>query len=131
MIRVVFMTHSYQNLRGERFALLTLTAAEDEQACHAAIDRAFAAGDDPAATCLAACRLARETPGIAVGFDDASGSLSIGVSTMLEGARLTSPQLLAMLDKLVITAEDWHARLHTGATIGRRLDSRIARRRAM
>lgn len=131
VIRIVFLTRCYRNLRGERLAIVTLAATADGRACHASIERAFAVGDDPAATCLTACRLARQTPEVAVVVDHDATSISIGVSTIVEGSRLTAPQLLAMIDTLVMTAEDWHGRIHSAEAIRSLRASRPARRPAM
>lgn len=123
VVRLVFVTRRYRNLRGERLAIVTLTAADDGRSCQATIERAFAAGDDPAATCLAACRLAQASRGVAVAVDAASATLSLSMTTVLEGTRLTGGQLLAMIDTLVMTAEAWcerirHATRRPGARRG-------------
>lgn len=131
VIRLVFVTRAYRNPRGERFAIVTLTPSDDGNACHASIKRAFAAGADPAATCLTACRLARTANGIEVTYDEAADAMSIGVSTVLEGARPTPRQLMAMIDRLVTTAEEWHDTFANAFRRRTRREPHVSARRAM
>ena len=69
LIRLVFVTHGYRNLRDEKLVIVEVETLDEGQRVRACIPRAFAPGGDPAAVCLAACRLAADTPLVGVEFD--------------------------------------------------------------
>jgi hypothetical protein len=71
------------------------------------IPRAFAVDADPAACCLAACRLAADTPLVAVEFDADFSDLRLVVETAVEDGSLSQIQLVSMIDRLVEAAEAW------------------------
>lgn len=105
----VFVTRAYENPRGEHLAIVRIETPDDGRRCRASIARAFPATGDPAAACLAACRLAAETPLVGVEFD--ADALRLVVETVVEDGRLTRLQLLTMVDRIVDAAEAWHAAL--------------------
>lgn len=111
-IRLVFVTRHYENPRGEKLAIVRLETPDGGRRLRASIARAFAAGD-PAATCLALCRLAADTPLVGVEYDVGGDGLRLVAETVVEDARLTKEQACAMIDRLVEAAEAWHAALRT------------------
>lgn len=113
-IRAVFVTRSYRNLRGERLLIVRLDTPDDGHRCRAAVQRAFPASADPAATCLACCRMAAETPLVAVEYDAETEDVRLVVETVVEDGKLTQLQLLTMVDRLVEAAETWSAAGVTG-----------------
>jgi hypothetical protein len=107
VIRLVFVTRGYKNLRGEYLAVVGLETPDDGRRVRACICRAFAPGADPARTCLALCRLAAEIPLVAVEFDADQGDLRLVVETAVEDGTLSASQVAAMVDRLVEAAEAW------------------------
>lgn len=110
-VLAVFVTRRYVNPRGERFAVVRIETPDDGRRCRASIARAFCPSGDPAAACLAACRLAAETP--LVGVECHADALHLVVETVVEDGRLTKLQLFTMVDRLVEAAEAWQAVMHT------------------
>jgi hypothetical protein len=109
VIRLVFVTRSYRNLRGERLLIAQLTAPDEGRRCRIAVDRAFAPGPSPEATCLQLCQAAAETPLVGVEFDADFENLRLVAETVVEDGSLTNRQLLTMLDAVVDAAECWQA----------------------
>jgi hypothetical protein len=107
LIRVVFVTRDYRNLRGERLLIAQIAVPEDGQRCRVTIERAFAAGADAAATCLALCQAAADTPLVGIEYDADQENLRMVVETTIEDGGLTRRQLLSMLDAVVGAAEIW------------------------
>ncbi|NCA10219.1 hypothetical protein EBR56_00135 [bacterium] len=107
VIRLVFVTREYKNLRGEHLAIVGLETPDDGRRVRACISRAFAPGADPARTCLALCRHAAEIPLVAVEFDADQGDLRLVVETAVEDGTLSASQVAAMVDRLVEAAEAW------------------------
>lgn len=110
-IRVVFVTRSYTNPRGENLAIVRLEAPDGGRRVRASIARAFPCGRNPAATCAAVCGLAADTPLVGVEYDPAAKDLRIVVEFPVEDGHVTQAQLLAPLDALVEAAEAWHVAL--------------------
>jgi hypothetical protein len=106
-IRLVFVTRQYRNLRGEKLVVMSIEAPDDGHRVRASITRAFAVGADPAAVCLAACRLAADTPLVAVEFDADFSDLRLVVETPVEDGSLSQMQLVSMINRLVEAAEAW------------------------
>ena len=117
-IRLVFVTRDYENPRGEKLAIVRLETPDAGLRLRASITRAFPVHSDPAATCLALCRLAAESPLVGVEYDAVGRDIRLVVETIVEDSRLTKRQLFATVDGLVAAAEAWHVAL------------RAARRRA-
>lgn len=111
VIRMVFVTRHYKNLRGEKLAIAQITTPDDGRRCRVTLERAFAIGADAAATCLSLCRVAADTPLVGVEFDADCENLRLVIETAVEDGRLTRLQLLAMVDSLVEAAEVWHSAL--------------------
>lgn len=109
VIRAVFVTRNYKNMRGERLAIAQITTPDDGRRCRVTMERAFAVGPDAAATCLALCRAAADTPLVGVEFDADCENLRMVIETAVEDGRLTRLQLLAMVDALVEAAEIWQS----------------------
>lgn len=107
VIWLVFVTREYKNLRGEHLAVVGLETPEDGQRVRARISRAFAPGADPAGTCLALCRLAAESPLVAVEFDADRSDLRLVVETAIADGSLSASQVAAMIDRIVEAAEAW------------------------
>ncbi|MEI6240014.1 MAG: hypothetical protein WCR51_06470 [Planctomycetia bacterium] len=107
VIRLVFVTRQYRNLRGEKLVVMSIEAPDDGRRVRASIARAFAVGTDPAAVCLAGCRLAADTPLVAVEFDSDFDDLRLVVETAVEDGALSQMQLVSMIDRLVEAAEAW------------------------
>jgi len=116
-IRLVFVTRQYRNLRGEKLIVMSLEAPDDGHRVRASITRAFAVGTDPATACLAACRLAADTPVVAVEFDADFDDLRLVVEMPVEDASLSQLQLVSMIDRLVEAAEAWAPAMAAGCTI--------------
>ncbi len=114
-IRAVFVTRQYRNLRGERLAIVRIETPDEGYRCRVSIDRAFAIGPDPSATCRALCRMAADTPLVGIEYDEPAESLRIVIETVIEDGDLTRLQLLAMVDRLVEAAEVWHVALNATA----------------
>ena len=107
VIRLVFVTRHYRNLRGEKLLIAMLETPDDGRRCRVAVRRAFAADGDVAATCLAMCRLAADTPLVSVEFDADCEDLRMVVETTVEDGELSTAQLMAMIDGLVGAADCW------------------------
>lgn len=107
VIRLVFVTREYKNLRGEHLIVMGLETPDDGQRVRACISRAFALGEDPGSTCLALCRLAADVPLVSVEFDSEDADLRLVTEMAIEDATLSAPQLAAMVDRLVEAAEAW------------------------
>lgn len=118
LIRVVFVTRHYRNARGERVAILTLDTPDAGRSCRVRLERAFSAGDDPGAICLALCRLAADLPGIGFRYDDASRTVALAAVCVVEDGRLTAAQVCGLLDRVVLAAES--CQRHLGDRAGRR-----------
>lgn len=131
VIRLVFVTRSYRNLRGERLLIAQLTMPEEGRRCRVAVERAFAAGPSPATTCLRLCRAAAETPLVGVEFDADFDNVRLVTETIVEDGSLTRLQLLAMIDAVVGAAECWQAAVVDASgsadeAVGRRAGGRRA-----
>ena len=111
VIRLVFVTLDYKNLRGEHLVVMGLETPDDGRRVRASISRAFAPGDDPARTCLELCRLAADVPLVAVEFDTAQADLRLVVETAVEEGSLSASQIAAMIDRIVEAAEAWAPRV--------------------
>ena len=109
VIRMVFVTRNYRNLRGEKLAIAQIAAPDDGRRCRVTIERAFAAGPDAAATCLALCRAAADTPLVGIEFDADCENLRLVAETLVEDGGLTRLQLLSMVNSVVEAAEIWQA----------------------
>ena len=109
LIRMVFVTRHYRNLRGEKLAIAQIAAPDDGRRCRVTIERAFAPGQDAAATCLALCRAASDTPLVGIEFDADCENLRLVAETVVEDGGLTRRQLLSMVNSVVEAAEAWHA----------------------
>lgn len=109
VIRLVFVTRSYRNLRGERLLIAQLTTPDAGRRCRIAVERAFAPGANPESTCLRLCRAAGETPLVGVEFDADFDNLRLVTESVIEDGTLTKLQLLAMIDAVVGAAECWQA----------------------
>lgn len=108
VIRVAFVTRHYRNLRGERLAIVRIEAPDDGHRCRVSIERAFAPGPDADATCGRLCRLAADTPLVAIEFDADREDLRIVAEMPVEDGALSRLQLLSMVDRVVEAAETWH-----------------------
>jgi hypothetical protein len=106
-IRIAFVTHRYRNLRGEKLAIVRIDAPDDGCRLRVALDRAFACEGDSASLCLAACRLAADTPLVNAEFDADFDNLRMIVEMAVEDGSLTRLQLMSMIDRLVEAAETW------------------------
>lgn len=109
VIRMVFVTRHYQNIRGEKLAIAQIAAPDDGRRCRVTIERAFAPGADAAATCLALCRAASDTPLVGIEYDAECENLRMVVEAVVEDGGLTRRQLLSMVDSVVEAAEVWQA----------------------
>ena len=109
LIRVVFVTRHYRNLRGERLVIAQIATPDDGRRCRITIERAFDPGPNAAATCLALCKAAADTPLVGVEFDAECENLRMVVETLVEDGGLTRRQLLSMVNSLVEAAESWQA----------------------
>lgn len=109
VIRVVFVTRTYRNLRGERLAIVHIATPDEGHRCRVSIERAFPTDDEPDATCGRLCRLAAATPLVGVEFDADEENLRLVTEMPVEDGTLTRLQLLSMVDRLVEAAEAWHA----------------------
>lgn len=114
-IRAVFVTRQYRNPRGERLAIVRIEVPDDGCRCRVSIQRAFAVGPDPAATCLALCRMAADTPLVGIEYDEPAEDLRMVIEAVVEDGELTRLQLLSMVDRVVEAAEVWHAALNATA----------------
>ena len=115
-IRVVFVTTGYLSLRSERLAILRVDVADQGRRCRVTLDRAFATGRHPAATCLALCRGIGEVPLARVEVDADGRAFRLVADLTVEDGDLTAGQLCALLDSVVAAAERGQAAL--GARVG-------------
>lgn len=113
VIRLVFVTRHYENQRGEKLAIVRLDTPDGGGRLRVSIARAFADGGDPAATCLALCRLAADTPLVSVEYDAGDEGVRLVAETVVEDAKLTKRQVFSAIDRLVEAAEAWHVALQT------------------
>ncbi len=109
VIRVAFVTRSYENLRGERLAIVRIETPDDGSRCRVAIERAFDVDGDPAAACLRFARFAADTPLVGFEFDAVVEDLRLVAEMPVEDGELTSLQLVSLIDRIVEAAECWHA----------------------
>ncbi len=109
VIRLVFVTNRYQNRRGEHLAVVTAAVLDLGQRLRVSIERAVEVGDDPAATCLLACRFAAAMPLVGVEYDDEFENLRLVADVPIADGSLTPLQLRTMIDRLVDAAELWQA----------------------
>lgn len=107
VIRAMFVTRSYRNLRGERLLVVHIETPDDGCRCRVSIPRAFAVTGDVAAICTVLCRLAADTPLVAAEFDADFEDLRMVVEMVVEDGNLTALQLLSMVDRLIEAAEIW------------------------
>ena len=108
VIRVVFVTRHYRNLRGEKLAIAQIAMPDDGRRCRVTLERAFPPGSDPAATCLALCRAAAATPLVGVEFDADCENVRMVVEAVIEAdGGLTRLQLLSMVHRLIDAVEVW------------------------
>lgn len=128
VIRTVFVTRHYRNPRGERLAVVRIDTPDDGHRCRVSLPRAFPSDTDPAGTCLALCRLAADTPAVAVELDAEEG-VRLVVETIVENGRLTPLQLVSMIDRVVAAAEAWSVAIEAAAPSTRR-GGRRSRHRA-
>lgn len=114
VIRVVFVTRGYRNLRGERLAIVRIDTPDDGFRCRVVIERAFPVGDDAAATCLRYAELAAETPLIGFEYRADVEDLRLVAEVPVEDGMLTPLQLLSLVDRIVEAAELWYATTSCG-----------------
>jgi hypothetical protein len=107
VIRLVFVTRQYRNPRGEKLVIMSISTPDDGHRVRLFITRAFVADHDPAGVCLAACRLAADTPLVAVEFDADCDDLRMVVEAAVEDGSVAPLQLMSMIDRLVEAAEAW------------------------
>lgn len=117
-LRIVFLTHRYQNLRGEKLAIVRLETPDDGTRCRVSIERAFACDGDAATVCQKACSLAAVTPLVNAEFDADFENLRLVVETVVEDGTMTPLQLMSMVDRLVEAAETWHVSMHDARGAG-------------
>jgi microcompartment protein CcmK/EutM len=131
VIRLVFVTRSYRNLRGERLLIAQLTTPDEGRRCRVAVERAFAAGESPEKTCLRLCRAAAETPLVGVEFDADFENVRLVTEVVVEDGSVTRRQLLAMIDAVVGAAECWQTVVaDTSRSPAEAVSRRSGRRRA-
>ena len=111
VIRAVFLTRHYHNLRGERLAIVRIDMPDDGHRCRVSIPRAFPSGDDATVTCLNLCQAAADTPLIGIEYDAAGEGLRLVAEAAVGDGSLTPLQLLVMIDSIVAAAEAWHVAL--------------------
>ena len=105
VIRVVFVTRRYTSPRLERLAILQLEVTDGGTSCRVSLPRAFAAGRDPAATCLHLCDAVGDVPLARVEHDVSSNMLQLAAHLPVEDAEVTPRQIFALLDAVVEAAE--------------------------
>lgn len=115
-IRLVFVTRYYKNPRGERLAIVRLETPDAGRRLRVSLARAFATAGDPAATCLALCTFAADTPLVGVEYDADGEGLRLVAETAIEDGRLTKRQLLATIERVIEAAEAWHIALRAPRT---------------
>jgi hypothetical protein len=111
VIRIVFVTRSYRNLRDERLAIVRLETPDNGCRCRATIERAFACAGSIQTTCVALAGLAAATPLVHAEYDADFENLRLVVETVVEDGSLTRLQVMSMIDRLVEAAEAWHTAL--------------------
>lgn len=107
VIRVVHVTRAYRNARSEKLVILSLESPDEGNRLRARISFAFPPGEDPARLCLLLCRLASDTPLVAVEFDSEREDLRLVAEMPVIDGSVTARQLLALIDGLVAAAEEW------------------------
>lgn len=93
VIRVVFVTETYRNLRDERLAIVTLATPEEGRIVRGTIEWAFACGGDAPRACEQFCRMAADTPLVGVEYDADGDNVRMVVESCLEDATATSQQV--------------------------------------
>jgi len=107
VIRLIYATVRYRNRRDEHLAIITLSLSEMENVLRLSIERAFDAGPDPAAACLAACRCAAMTPLVAAEYDPDFDNLRFVIDVMIEQDEPLRVPLESLINRLVDAAEVW------------------------
>jgi hypothetical protein len=111
VVRVVLVTKCYVNPRGERLAIVRIEAADAGARCRVVLERAFAGGQRPAATCLAVCQATSDVPFVRIEHDQASRCLRLVAGLPIEDGQVTARQLFALVDGIVAAAEAGHRAL--------------------
>lgn len=107
VVRLIFVTDTYRNLRKERLVVVTLATPAAGRILRGTIDRAFAVAEEAVQACGFFCRLAADTPLVAVEYDVDSATLRMVVESCIEDGRPTERQVLATIARLVEAAEVW------------------------
>lgn len=119
LIRVVFTTETYRNMRNERLAIVTLSTPDAGRLLRGTIERAFPPGGDAGRDCELLCRMAADTPLVGVEYDRDTENLRMVVESCVEDSRPTTRQVLSMVGRLVEAAEIWFtARQLAGVSAG-------------
>ena len=118
-IRVVFVTRHYVNPRDERLAIVRLELTDGGNTCRVTLPRAFPAGSEVAATCLALCEAVGDVPLARVEHDATTGTLQLAAETPVEDGSLTPRQIFALLDAIVEAAEAGQLAIEPGGSEGR------------
>jgi hypothetical protein len=109
VIRVVFTTETYHNLRGERLAIVTLSTPDEGRILRGTIERAFEPRDDVPRACALLCEMAAATPLVGVEYDRDCDNLRIVAECGVEDSRPTARQIVSLVGRLVDAAEVWFA----------------------
>lgn len=109
VIRVVFATETYHNLRGERLAIVTLSTPDKGRILRGTIERAFAPGADVPRACELLCEMAAVTPLVGLEYDRDCDNLRIVAECGVEDSRPTARQVVSLVGRLVDAAEVWFA----------------------
>ncbi|MFM7136980.1 MAG: hypothetical protein ACKO1M_07915 [Planctomycetota bacterium] len=104
-IRVALVTRAYVNARAERLAIVRVEATGHGTHCRVVLERAFATGRHPAATCLAICDATGDVPFVRVEHDATSHSLRLVAELPVEDGTMTPRQLFALIDAVAAAAE--------------------------
>lgn len=119
-IRMLFATTHYVSPRGERLAIVRVSVADRGHRCRVSLERAFAAGRDAAATCLALCRGLDDVPLARVEHDAAGRSFRLVAELpLVDDGDLTAAHLCTLLDAVVAAAESGQAAIGDCARVGR------------
>jgi hypothetical protein len=105
LVRIVFATRRYRNLRGEHLAIVELGVSRDGGACQVAISRAFRPTGGCGPACLALCTELSDSAFVSVRHDAELAILGLTAAIPVEDGAVTAEQLFALVDQLIEAAE--------------------------
>jgi len=105
VIRVVWVTRSFENLRGERHAILRIEPTCAGRVCRVTLARVADCGERAAASCERLARVAAHEPLVGVEYDPLKADLRLAAAAWVEHREFAPTELLAMIRGVIGAAE--------------------------